>query len=253
MRSSTSYLKLRRHKVLMAALVLLVFAPSAVSAISGPPLWLRQAAQSAATHLSDGTVPTKISYIESNARFPRVVLTGSFVCNDCSHGPSGAPAPTGAVAELRFDGETHQSRDFALCKTRAQCDASLCSFGACTRAEDALDAAFSALDARLKGIPGDPDPFSHQPGTFSCHIHYPVSQMRYLIGSCTTAVRLQGSRAATVSFVERWRPREYEHGRWVRLPTRTHTWRVVETEGGWQTRISSSGNPPPQLPAGVKR
>ncbi len=237
----------------MAAFVLLGFAPSALAAAGGPPAWLRYAAQSAAMHLSDGTIPTTISYIGPNARFPRVVLTGSFVCNDCSRPSNSTPAPSGTVAELRFDGETHQSRDFALCKTRAQCDASLCSFGACTRAQDALDAAFSALDARLKGIPGDPDPFSHRSGTFSCHIHYPVREMRYLIGSCTTAVRLQASRAATVSFVERWRPREYEHRRWVRLPTRTHTWRVVETEDGWQARISSSGSPAPQLPVGVKR
>jgi hypothetical protein len=253
MRSSASYLNLMSRQATIVALVLLGFGALALAATSRPPVWLRQAAQSAASHMSDRTVPTTISYIGPSARFPRVVLTGSFVCNDCSHGPSGAPAPTGTVTELRFDAKTHQSRDFALCKTRAECDASLCSFGGCTRAQDALDAAFSALGARLSGIPGDPDPFSHRSGTFSCHIRYPVPEMRYLIGSCTTAVRLQGSRAATVSFVERWRPREYEHGGWVRLPTRTHIWRVVETEDGWQTRISSSGSPAPQLPAGMKR
>jgi hypothetical protein len=53
--------------------------------------------------------------------------------------------------------------------------------------------------------------------------------------------------------VERWRPREYEHGKWVRLPARTHTWRLLESNDGWTVTISSTGDPPPQLPAGVKR
>lgn len=183
--------------LLALVLAAVLFSP-AVSVAAGPPQWLRQAARTAAAHLSDGTVPTKTFYLGPHSRFPRVVLTGSFVL-------------------------------------------------------DALDAAFSALDDRLKGIPGDPDPFSHRPGTFTCHIHYPVREMRYVAGSCTTAVRLQAARAAVATFVERWRPREYEHGRWVRLPTRTHTWRIVETHDGWQTRISSSGDQPPQLPAGVNR
>jgi hypothetical protein len=237
---------------LLCVLTLLAF-PAVVSASTGPPRWLEQAAQATATHLSDGTVPTTISYVGPSSRFPRVVLTGSFVCNDCSRPSNSTPAPSGTVAELRFDGKTHQSRDFALCKTRAQCDMSLCSFGACTRSQDALDAAFAALDKRLRGIPGGPDPFSHRPGTFGCHIHYPVREMRYIVGTCTTAIQLLSSSAATVTFIEHWRPREYEHGRWVRLPTRTHAWQVVETEGGWQARISSSGDPAPQLPAGVKR
>jgi hypothetical protein len=77
--------------------------------------------------------------------------------------------------------------------------------------------------------------------------------MRYLIGSCTTAVRLLGGHAAEVSFTERWRPRAYRHGGWVRLPPRSHTWRVRESDGGWQVGISSSGDPPPQLSTGVSR
>ena len=255
MRTAASYLTVMKRWALISALVPFVFVASAAAAAAtgAPPAWLEQAARTAGAHLSDGTSSTTISFVGPNSRFPRVVLTGSFVCNDCSHGPSGGPALAGRVAELRFDGKTHLSRDFALCKTLEQCDASLCSFGACTRSQDALDAAFSALDARLKGIPGGPDPFSHRPGTFSCHIHYPVREMRYVVGSCTTAVQLQSPRAAVVTFVERWRPREYEHRRWVRLPTRTHTWRVVERDGGWQTRISSSGDLAPQLPAAAKR
>lgn len=227
--------------------------PAAAWAAAGPPSWLERAAQQAAARLSDGTMPTSITYVAPHSRFPRVVLTGSFVCNDCSHGPNGAPAPSGTVAELRFDGETHLSRDFALCGSRAQCDASLCSFGACTRAQDALDAAFAAFDARLRGIPGDPDPFTHRAGTFSCHIHYPVRELRYIVGSCTTALQFLSPHAAEVRLVERWRPREYKHGRWVRLTTRTHTWRLLETNDGWQIAISSSGDPPPQLPKGVKQ
>jgi hypothetical protein len=242
----------RRRWIPLCTLALLLL-PSVVSAATGPPLWLQQAAHTTAAHLSDGTVPTSISYIAPRSRFPRVVLTGHFVCNDCSHGPSGAAVPTGTVAELRFDGETHISRDFSLCNTRAQCEANLCSFGRCTRAQDTLDAAFSAFDARLKRIPGDPDPFTHRPGTFACHIHYPVPEMRYVVGSCMTALRLLGPHASEVNLVERWRPREYRNSGWVRLPTQTHTWRLRESDDGWRIAISSSGAPPPQLPKGVTR
>jgi hypothetical protein len=234
---------------LLCALALL--APPAAAALTPPP-WLEQAARRAAAYLSDGTVPTSSTYLAPRSRFPRIVLTGSFVCNDCSR-PVGAPATTGRIAELRFDGETRLSRDFALCKTRAQCDASLCSFGACTQTADALDAAFAALDARLRGFPGDPDPFSRRAGTFSCHIHYAVQAMRYIVGSCTTTLRFIGAHAAEVRLTERWRPREYEQGRWVRLPARTHSWRLLETDDGWKIAISSSGDSPPQLPKGVSR
>jgi hypothetical protein len=242
----------KKRWTLVCALALFLF-PSVVSAAVGPPLWLQQAARMAATHLSDRTVPTSISYIAPRSRFPRVVLTGQFVCNDCSHGPSGAAVPTGTVAELRFDGVTHLSRDFSLCNSRAECNANLCDFGRCTRAQDTLDAAFSALDDRFKGIPGDPDPFTHRPGTFSCHIHYPVPEMRYVVGSCTTALHFMGPHAMEVNLVERWRPREYRHGGWVRLATHAHTWRVRESDDGWKIAISSSGDRPPQLPKGITR
>jgi hypothetical protein len=225
---------------------------SGSAAATGTPLWLVQAARHAAARLSDGTVPTTISYVDPS-RFPRVVLTGSFSCGTCSHGPTGATVPTGTVAELRFDGKTHQSRDFALCTSRARCDASLCSFGACTRTQDTLDAAFEAFDARLRGIPGDPDPFTHRTGTFSCHIHYPTRELRYIPGTCTTALRLLGAHAAEVNLSERWRPREFEHGRWVRLPARTHSWRLVVTADGWRVAISSRGYSAPQLPKGSRR
>ena len=96
----------------------LVILPSGASA-AGPPLWLQRAAQTAAQGLSDGTTPVSIAYVAPRSRFPRVVLTGHFVCTACSHGPNGAAPPTGTVAELRFDGKTHLSRDFALCGSRA--------------------------------------------------------------------------------------------------------------------------------------
>jgi hypothetical protein len=241
-----------RRWTLLLLLALVAF-PAVVSAAAGPPPWLEGAARQAAARLSDGTVPTSISYVAPLSRFPRVVLTGSFVCNACSRPSNATPVLRGRVAELRFDGANHLSRDFALCKRRAQCDGSLCSFGACTRAQDALDAAFAAFDARLRGIPGDPDPFTHRTGTFSCHIHYPVRELRYIVGSCTTALRFLDAHAVQVRLVERWRPREYERGRWVRLPTRTHTWRLRETNDGWQVAIGSSGDPAPQLPKGVNR
>ena len=244
---AASYPGWLKHCLLICVLAALA-CTTASSATAGPPSWLVEAAHQAAVRLTDGTVPTTIAYVEPSSRFPRIVLTGSFVCNGCSHGPTGAAVPTGTVAELRFDGMTHLSRDFALCKSRAQCDASLCSFGACTRAQDALDAAFSAFDARLRGIPGDPDPFTRRTGTFSCHIHYPVSEMRYIVGSCTTALRFDGVHTAEVNLTEQWRPREFEHGRWVRLSERTHTWRMLEADEGWRVAISSTGDAPPQLP-----
>jgi hypothetical protein len=251
MLGSASYRERMRRSPLLVVLALLAL-PAVASAAAGPPSWLARAARQAAARLSDGTVPTSITYVAPRSRFPRVVLTGSFDCNGCSR-PSGASVTTGTVAELRLDALTHQSRDFALCSPRAQCDASLCSFGACTRAQDALDAAFAAFDERLRGIPGDPDPFTRRAGTFTCHIHYPTRELRYIVGSCTTALRFLGAHAAEVRLVERWRPREYEHGRWIRLPTRSHTWRLLETNDGWQVAISSSGDPPPQRPKGVSR
>lgn len=237
----------------MICVLALLAGSSAASAAARPPSWLVEAAGRSAAALSDGSVPTTIVYVAPGSRFPRVILTGSFTCNGCSHGPSGAAVPTGTVAEIRFDAKTHLDRDFALCKSRAQCDASLCSFGACTRTQDTLDAAFEAFDAHLRDIPGDPDPFTRRPGTFSCHIHYPTREMRYIPGTCTTALRLLGAHAAELNLRERWQPREFEHGRWVRLPVRTHRWRLLVTDDGWDVAISSSGDPAPQLPEGSQR
>ena len=185
--------------------------PAVASAAAGRPPWLERAARLAAARLSDGTVSTSITYLAPRSRFPRVVLTGSFVCNACSRPSNATPGPRGTIAELRFDGDTHLSRDFALCRSRAQCDASLCSFGACTRAQDALDAAFAAFDASLRGIPGDPDPFTHRTGTFSCHIHYPRREMRYIIGSSSS--RTLTTAFPTSSDVRRAPPEVTRHDR----------------------------------------
>jgi hypothetical protein len=116
---SASYRGWMKRSPLVFALVLLVV-PAYTAAGVGLPPWLAQAAHQAATHQSDGTAPTSIVYVAPRSRFPRVVLTGSFVCVSCSHGPNGAAAPSGTVAELRFDGKTHLSCDFALCTTCAQ-------------------------------------------------------------------------------------------------------------------------------------
>lgn len=239
--------------ICLLALPALLADDTAAVASTSPPAWLVRQARQAAARLADGSVGTAITYVAPASRFPRVVLTGRFVCDGCSHGPTGTRAPTGTVAELRFDGKTHQSRDFALCTSRAHCDASLCSFGACTYTQDALDAAFDALDARLRGIPGDPDPFARRPGMFACHIPFPVPQMRYIVGTCTTAIRFRSPHAAAVILVERWRPREFERDHWVRQPTRSHTWRLRETNDGWNIAITSTGDPAPQLPHGVSR
>jgi len=245
--------RVRRYVVICLLALLAGSSTASAAAPAGLPSWLVQAAGRSAAALSDGSMPTTIAYVAPLSRFPRVILTGSFTCGACSHGPSGAAAPTGTVAEIRFDGKTHLSRDFALCKSRGQCDASLCSFGACTRAQDILDAAFEAFDVHLRGIPGDPDPFTRRPGTFSCHIHYPTREMRYIPGACTTALRLLGAHAAELNLSERWQPREFEHGRWVLLPIGTHSWRLLVTDDGWRVAISSSGDPAPQLPEGSRR
>jgi hypothetical protein len=206
-----------------------------------PPPWLEQAARRAAATLSDGTKPVSIIYVAPRSRFPRVVLTGSFLCQSCSPLP-GVPAPRGSVAVMRFDAKTHDSLDFGLCKERASCEAALCGGSPCTRARLALDAALIALADRL----GDSAPFGQELGTFECHVPLSATGARYVIGSCTTAIRLLGGDAALVRFTEHWH-REYRGGRWLDVPPRTHTWRVVVTDGGWKTRITSSGDPPPQL------
>jgi hypothetical protein len=77
--------------------------------------------------------------------------------------------------------------------------------------------------------------------------------MRYLPGTCTTALRLLGAHAAELNLSECWRPREFEHERWVRLPVRTHSWRLLVTDDGWRVAISLSSDPAPQLPEGSQR
>jgi hypothetical protein len=77
--------------------------------------------------------------------------------------------------------------------------------------------------------------------------------MRYIVGTCTTALRFLGRHVAEVILSERWRPREFEYGKWVRLPTRTHSWRLLVRDDGWRIAISSSGDPAPQLPKGSRR
>ena len=235
----------RMKRCSMVCALVLAAASSAASAASAPRGWLQNAARKAASSLSDGTVSASITYVAPRSRFPRVVLTGSFICKTCSHLRDKAAPVTGKVAELRYDGRTHQSRDFALCSSRADCDVGLCG-GGCTRSRDVLDAAFSALYDRMKGVPGDPVPFSQEVGTSRCHIRYPVREPRYVAGVCTTALRLLGRHDAVVRFTERW-AREYRGRRWVDIPTRTHTWRVFETHDGWKTQITSTGDPPPQL------
>jgi hypothetical protein len=143
---------------------------------------------------------------------------------------------------MRFDGKTHQSLDLGLCRERAPCEATLCSGFRCTHTRLALSAALTAIQRRL----GDSSPFGQQLGTFDCHINLSRRGPRYVIGSCTTAVRLQGAHAAIVHFTERWR-REYRRGRWVSVPPRTHTWRVFVSHDGWETRITSTGDPPQRL------
>jgi len=222
-----------------------VLAPAASAA--APPTWLVKDAHRAAAGLSDHTVPTKIEYVAPRSRFPIVVLRGSFVCKMCSYPPGGS-VPKAMAVEIRYDGKTHESTDISMCPSSAGCGANLCSFGSCTTRQDALDAAFEAFNASLRGIPGDPNPFSAAPGVRPCHIHYPTAAMKYVAGTCTTAVHLNGLHAAAVTLTERWRPREYEHGRWVRLAVRSHTWQIAETDDLWKVSIRSSGDAAPQLP-----
>jgi hypothetical protein len=70
------------------------------------PPWLVEAETRTANRLGD--LDASVVSV-TLGRFPTVVLKGKFVCNACSHGPRGAPAPTGAYAATRFDGVRHQS------------------------------------------------------------------------------------------------------------------------------------------------
>jgi hypothetical protein len=100
-----------------------------------------------------------------------------------------------------------------------------------------LDAAVIALQDRLgAAAPGS------ELGTHLCHVNFSVGGTRYTIGSCTTTFRRLGAHPAVVRFTERWR-REYRDGRWVDVPLRAHTWRVLVADDGWKTRITSSGDP----------
>jgi hypothetical protein len=229
-------LRVRRMAARMAGralkLLVVVLALTLVrAAAAGPPSWLAEATHRTAATLSDGTKPVSITYVAARSRFPRVVLTGSLICNNCPVPPGGS-APRGTVAVTRFDGKTQQSLDFSLCTRRARCEATLCGGQRCTRARELLDAAVIALQERLgAAAPGT------ELGTHSCHVNFTVEGTRYVIGSCTTTFRRLGAHAAIARFTERWR-REYRHGRWVDVGQQAHTWRVLVTNGGWKTRIT---------------
>jgi hypothetical protein len=77
-----SYLR-RVTRLLLVCALALVTGSSAAGAAPAPTLWLQHAAGKAASTLSDGTTHTAITYVAPQSRFPRVVLTGSFVCDAC--------------------------------------------------------------------------------------------------------------------------------------------------------------------------
>jgi hypothetical protein len=169
-----------------------IAARASVASLQFPPQtprWLVEAETRTASGLGD---PNATVISVTLGRFPIVVLEGKFVCNACSHGPSGAAAPTGNYAATRFDGVTHQSSDFGLSQTLAAATASLCNGSPCTTNATYLDAAFRALDAHSRAVS---EPFDHRFGSSHCKIRLPVSEIKWIWGSCQVQMRANSSGA----------------------------------------------------------
>jgi hypothetical protein len=204
------------------------------------PRWLVEAETRTASGLGD---PNATVISVTLGRFPIVVLEGKFVCNACSHGPSGAAAPTGNYAATRFDGVTHQSSDFGLSQTLAAATASLCNGSRCTTNATYLDAAFRALDAHSRAVS---EPFDHRFGSSHCKIRLPVSEIKWIWGSCQVQMRANSS-GATVTFREAWNGLDASGHRYAAdSPKHHHLYIVTESREAFVTSFQSTGDRPPQ-------
>jgi hypothetical protein len=204
------------------------------------PRWLVEAETRTAKGLGD---PDASVVSVTLGRFPVVVLKGKFACNACSHGPSGAAAPTGNYAATRFDGVTHQSSDFGLSQTLAAATASLCNGSGCTTNATYLDAAFRALDAHSRAVS---EPFDHRFGSSHCKIRLPVSEIKWIWGSCQVQMRANSS-GATVTFREAWNGLDASGHRYAAdSPKHHHLYIVTESREAFVTSFQSTGDRPPQ-------
>jgi hypothetical protein len=204
------------------------------------PPWLVEAETRTANRLGD---PNASVVSVTLGRFPTVVLKGKFVCNACSHGPRGAPAPTGAYAATRFDGVRHQSTDFALSNTLAAATANLCNGSTCTTSANYFDAAFRALDAHSRAIS---EPFDRRLGSSHCKIRLPVNEMRWIWGSCQVQMKVNPS-GATVTFREAWNGLDAGGHRYAAdSPKHKHLFIVTESRQAFVATFESTGDYPPQ-------
>jgi hypothetical protein len=174
-------------------------------------------------------------------RYPRVFFTGHFVAN--APRPDGAPAPSGTLASLRFDGRTHRVTDFSL--TNQPFRPPACLAGCPLPHNTVLDSALDALRRRSLN-PLHEEPFGDSVGWQRCSIRLPTHDTRVVDGRCLTRI-FRGAHRNVVVFVEHWQGRGAD-GRRATGPILEHRWRVVEDGEGWVLRLQSSRSWPPQWP-----
>ncbi len=204
------------------------------------PHWIAVAATQTARSLGD---PNATVVSLRLGRFPIIVLRGNFRCDLCSR-PTSGPVPTGHYAALRFDAVTRQTTDFGLSASEQTISSDdLCGGRACTsRRTIALDSALRAMNALR---PSSEEPFGIRLGRSRCEISLAGTQ-KWIKGDCSESITL-GRKLTVVTFSETWTGLNRNGMRYAASsPVHQHRWQLIESSGGWVTKIRSTGDFPPQ-------
>lgn len=212
-------------------LALLVIAPSAGATTHPPaPPWMERAVQASAGSMGEHS--PRIVWVRLG-RYPRVVFTGTFVCNSCSR-PYGVGSPSGTVASLQFDGITHRVTDFSLGSKPFHPPA--CGTHCPLPHGTVLESALAALQKRSHGRYA---PEGNAVGWHRCAIRLPTNDYRVIEARCLARI-FRGTRRNVVVFVTRWHGRGRD-GRRATGPVLEHRSRIVEDGDGWVVSVESTG------------
>lgn len=206
----------------------------------GTPAWVRADATRLATSLGDPH-PTAVRI--KPGLYTVIAVTGKFTCNSCSRPPS-ASSPTGTVAAITVDRNTHQSPSFALCHdTSGFCG--ICNQGDCSLARYALDTALAELSRRTRGR-GEVK-FSRYPGFYrKCGLKDPAAEYGVISGNCHVSERVEPAHIV-VKLTETWHALDRSGRRTDKGPLRRHQWGIVVGRDGRVHGFWSTGSPPPQF------
>jgi hypothetical protein len=81
------------------------------------PRWLRARTWQTAASLNDphpAQIVVRLRIPEHGRIVDRVWMRGNFVCNHCSHGPTGTALPRGHLSGFTVDDSTHQTLSFSI-------------------------------------------------------------------------------------------------------------------------------------------